>query len=272
MNLAKEIKDSRESYANQWNFTSEFYNNKGYYEIFSAWVPSKSKILEIGCGSGYSTLELLKNSEFIHSIEENTEYIKMASELLKTNYIDHQSILRGETLEDRNTLNYKTSYKKLSQINNSHTLIESNIVADLELKKAISAIKYDVVTAWLIGFHKMINTSTEFDSFIDNMTRSLSETTKLKFKILSSIADHAKALLKEEGFFYLIERVTDEIYENGVAENLLNTYSNTFKGFIIDRYEVIDAELKSIMNMMQDGNKITKTNKMNFLRMKFVKK
>lgn len=72
-----------QEYTLQWDVSAEYFYNKGYYSWMIEQISSYNKIVEIGCGTGYSSLALAKAGKRVVSIEKNTECIKKAKELLK---------------------------------------------------------------------------------------------------------------------------------------------------------------------------------------------
>lgn len=67
-------------YADLWEKESLLYKNKGLYRDLYSLLPS-GKVLEFGCGAGFSTEELLKNHEVL-SLECNPFLISKASDYL----------------------------------------------------------------------------------------------------------------------------------------------------------------------------------------------
>ena len=92
-----------QEYTLQWDVSAEYFYNKGYYSWMIEQISSYNRIVEIGCGTGYSSLALAKAGKRVICIEKNTECIKKAKELLKNNSISDEQvlILHGDIVEEK---------------------------------------------------------------------------------------------------------------------------------------------------------------------------
>src|SRR5437870_700415 len=71
-NKAAEVaRRSRESYIAEWQPSADQHATDGDYEWMSSALEGYDKILEIGCGTGQSTMALLRRGHSVVSIEEN---------------------------------------------------------------------------------------------------------------------------------------------------------------------------------------------------------
>ena len=91
-----------QEYTLQWDASAEYFYNKGYYAWMIEQINSYNTIVEVGCGTGYSSLALAKAGKKVVSIEKNVECIKKAQELLKENSISEEQvlILHGDIVEE----------------------------------------------------------------------------------------------------------------------------------------------------------------------------
>src|ERR1017187_8558922 len=78
------LKEARESYSYEWEMTSNFFQNNGYYDWCAINIDEYSKVLEIGIGIGNSSVSLFKRKCKITGIEENCYNINKTITLLKS--------------------------------------------------------------------------------------------------------------------------------------------------------------------------------------------
>lgn len=57
-------------YANQWNLSAQYFYGKGYYSWMVDKLISYKTVVEIGCGTGYSTLALVEKGHRVIAIEK----------------------------------------------------------------------------------------------------------------------------------------------------------------------------------------------------------
>ena len=75
--------DKKIEYAEQWEVSSKYFYEKKYYNWMQKKIENYNTILEVGCGTGYSTLALLANGHKVIALEKNNECIKKATELIQ---------------------------------------------------------------------------------------------------------------------------------------------------------------------------------------------
>lgn len=75
--------DKKIEYAEQWEVSSKYFYDKKYYNWMQKKIENYNTILEVGCGTGYSTLALLANGHKVIALEKNNECIKKATELIQ---------------------------------------------------------------------------------------------------------------------------------------------------------------------------------------------
>lgn len=123
--------EDKKLYADQWNNSGKYFYDNGSYTFMCKAIKKYKTVLEIGCGTGQSTLSLLENGHKVISIEKNEFCIEKAKVLLKekgynvgiigSNILDCDAILSPLELFDDNLLNF------------------------------ISNILFDVVVCWNVG-------------------------------------------------------------------------------------------------------------------------
>ena len=94
-NLSNNV-DIKKGYAELWNKDSLKMNANGLYNWMSSQIKHYKAILEIGCGSGISTLNLLKNGHNVICVEFNINCINMTKKILK----------ESGAFRDRRTVDY----------------------------------------------------------------------------------------------------------------------------------------------------------------------
>lgn len=69
-------------YAEQWNTSAQFFYEKKYYQWMCEKLTDFKTVMEIGCGTGYSTLALIQNGHNVVAIDKNHECILAAKKLI----------------------------------------------------------------------------------------------------------------------------------------------------------------------------------------------
>ena len=91
--------DIKKEYAELWNKDALKMNSNGLYNWMSNQIENYKTILEIGCGSGISTLNLLKNGHNVICVEFNSNCIDMTKKLLNENGYDNVDIINEQISE-----------------------------------------------------------------------------------------------------------------------------------------------------------------------------
>lgn len=102
-NLSNNV-DIKKEYAELWNKDSLKMNANGLYNWMSNQINHYKTILEIGCGSGISTLNLLRNGHNVICVEFNSNFIDMTKKLLNENGYDNIDII-NEQISEVNCIN-----------------------------------------------------------------------------------------------------------------------------------------------------------------------
>ncbi|MBQ5866113.1 MAG: class I SAM-dependent methyltransferase [Oscillospiraceae bacterium] len=85
---------SKESeYAVQWFSSAEFFFEKGYYRWMCEKIKDYETVLEIGCGTGHSTLALLQSGHKVIAIDKNPECLLAAKKLIENNSVDTSNVI-----------------------------------------------------------------------------------------------------------------------------------------------------------------------------------
>lgn len=78
------IQSPEKNYADQWNVSSQHFYEKGYYSWMAQAINEFHTVVEIGCGTGYSTLALLEAGHNVIAIDKNADCIASAQNLLRS--------------------------------------------------------------------------------------------------------------------------------------------------------------------------------------------
>jgi SAM-dependent methyltransferase len=77
------MNNEQEIYSKQWNDSSNYFYNNNSYSWMCNQIKKYRTILEIGCGTGQSTLSLIENGHKVIAVEKNNYCIEEAKSLLK---------------------------------------------------------------------------------------------------------------------------------------------------------------------------------------------
>ena len=80
-------------YAEQWNTSAQFFYEKKYYQWMCEKLIGFKTVMEIGCGTGYSTLALIHNGHKVVAIDKNLECIMAAKKLTADNGYTEENVI-----------------------------------------------------------------------------------------------------------------------------------------------------------------------------------
>lgn len=112
-----------EKYAVQWDISAQYFYEKSYYSWMSEKLNGYEMVLEIGCGTGYSTLALAEKGFKVLAVDKNANCIVKAKELL-------------------NSSGFK---------DNQVTFIEGDVAEDSFRKMLVENYSFDIVICWNVG-------------------------------------------------------------------------------------------------------------------------
>ena len=75
--------NEKERYALEWSTSADYFIENNSYNILTKSIKEYHTILEIGCGTGQSTLSLLKEGHSVIAIEQNSYCIIKAKEIIQ---------------------------------------------------------------------------------------------------------------------------------------------------------------------------------------------
>lgn len=155
----------RIKYAYQWETSANHFSNNKDYDWMAECIPEYNCVLEVGAGTGHSTLMLAQKGHKIVAIEKNEHCILKAKELLRCNGV---------------------SYCDLNSLDANATVVFINSdICDIYLDQLYN-LNIEVVSCWNIGTHwskemmeyyigKMLNYGLTVDQIKENMESSYGE-------------------------------------------------------------------------------------------------
>ncbi len=205
-------------YADKWARSSEFFFQKGYYHIFAKPLEGCNKILEIGCGCGFSTLSLAECGHIILAIDNNSFCIDKAFELI--------------------------SDKGFSD---KVCFLEMDVTNSQAFDELAERYKYDAVVCWNIG--TVYDTNRKIDNNISEEENRKLIVDEYKLKVLA----YSCALAQYKAVPFLIVERT----EKPLKEIDLEYYRNLGKtfGFNSVDYSYFEGESLSSegISLMSNG-------------------
>ena len=182
-----------DNYASEWNKSSEFFYNKGYYSWMSNYIKDYHTVLEIGCGVGYGTLSLVKAGHEVVSVEKDYECISMSNTLINE-----------------------------SSFSDKVTFIECDIITGAKINNS-----FDVVICWNPGIGKV----DALPDYIPYMIQYGLTPDQIRADCISSYTEYfvwqISKIAKDAGVpFHLVDRCGAshnpqiELYYNGIKEEI----------------------------------------------------
>lgn len=110
-------------YSEQWNVSAKYFYDAGYYLWMANKLEGHEIILEIGCGTGYSTLALVESGYKVIAVDKNPECMKKTKDLLR-----EKGYINGEV-----------------------TFVIGDVAFDETRNKLVSGYEFDAVICWNIG-------------------------------------------------------------------------------------------------------------------------
>lgn len=125
------IMDEKKRYAEQWEESSQFfYSNNDYF-----WMCNQIKqyhiVLEIGCGTGQSTLALVEQGHKVISVEKNQYCLEKAQSLVRSKGYTYE-MLEGSK-------------------NDCNVIFILADICDENFSSNLSTIAFDIVVCWNVG-------------------------------------------------------------------------------------------------------------------------
>lgn len=278
MNFKDDLNSSKNHYSKNWNETSKNYYNLGLYKKLASKIENASNILEVGCGSGYGTFELSKNSKILLSVDENIECLKNTETFLKSENINVQKVLRSDIKLNESFRYFSAKYFPIKSLDGSINLVESNILLDDDLVKYVEKnLKFDYIICWMMGTHQfMLN---EINQIKKGRTgevnlRNRQMVIDYKFEVLEKIGEISNKILSKTGKIYIVERFDLSLMNDNILNETLDLYRNAYEkhGFQLgDNYEKMSIDHDSKIHMVNSEMDKFNPSKIGVLSMIFEK-
>lgn len=241
-NRGAEMGDEMLTYSKQWNISAKYFYDKGYYSWMADKLSGYKNVLEVGCGTGYSTLALVEKGYKVIAIDKNVECLNRAKKLLSE---------KGYT-------------------NGEVAFIEGDIAENLIRDELVKQFEFDVVICWNIGTYWDKQTLQSYIPYMNeygltaqqivmNPKSSYSEliiweTCRLaKAKgVASHIVDRAAKTINEQNDNYYCD-LRDEfdfhdiVYDSKEADSISNGGIMLTKNGIMSKERKVDVIFTSIM-------------------------
>ena len=209
------VDKKRDEYRSEWNVNAEFFNSIGAYDWMCEAVVGKKLLIEIGCGTGESTLALAKHKHRIVTIEENPHCCRATAKKLFENGVDVELIERGEIHGTQNK-SYKQLYQPLSltKLTASVTVVEGDALFDNGLKEWLESIgPFDAVVCWLMGTNQSRQLVAEYS------TLPWKDNGEYRLRVQNRVYELADRVLDSGGILNTVDR--GELPEGDMKDELI---------------------------------------------------
>lgn len=127
-----------QSYVRKCLAEAELISADGGYTWMASFLNRDARVLEIGCGSGHSTLEVSKHASRVVCIEADRRMAEHAAEFLNANNVTTELV---SNLDSDFSLEQRAS----------QVLIVVADIFDQALEKQVRSLRFDSVCCWLLG-------------------------------------------------------------------------------------------------------------------------
>ena len=111
-------------YANEWTKSAKHFYDRGDYGWAANHLSSKGTVLEIGCGTGYSSIAIMEHGNKIIAVDKNIVCIDRSLSLFRTK----------------------------PELDGKYSLFKGNIFDVSCIQKILNDFEFDTVVIWNIGF------------------------------------------------------------------------------------------------------------------------
>ncbi|MGY6127024.1 class I SAM-dependent methyltransferase (plasmid) [Paraburkholderia strydomiana] len=189
----------RREYAGEWEVSSANLDDQGCYAWMAGELGVSGRVLENGCGTGLSTLALLRAGNRVVSVDENPACIKKASARLEAAGFSVNVQLRGEEKVVAGA-RIEIDYARVKAADADVILIEGNVLHDTKLMAFLADGEgFDAVVCWLMGTHSSMR--------INKCVRSQVTTSKLyRLQVQNLVYEMSDRVLRPGGTLQVVDR------------------------------------------------------------------
>lgn len=180
-----------EQYATQWQENSMFFSTNGHYDWMANFLGQPSTIIEIGCGSGGSTLALAKKAQRIVAVEVNATLANAAAAYLNSNAVPTEVVNIGVQGSPLPTSNYRV------------TIVVGDVFEN-KIGGVLSSVGADAMACWLIGANPGL-ISAHLGKSMESFTGH--EMPEYRERIHRRTYDLGVSLLKTGGMVHITDRM-----------------------------------------------------------------
>ncbi|MHA2710158.1 O-methyltransferase [Vibrio owensii] len=219
-------------YANEWSKNSSGFEKRNFYTWMASTLPSATRALEIGCGAGFSTLEIAKKVPKVICVEVNEHLASKAEEYLTSH---------GVSTSVAKSVNGK--YQETS----SRVDIFILNLFDVAKFQVFQQASFDMLICWFIGSDPY-TIANGFNLKVEDLEPS--HMARYRNKVHKDVYDAGRQLLSNGGNVSIIDRglVPFEVNIDDVKNYLLDLHLDVSSGnYNRGKAEIkfIDTEFKS---------------------------
>lgn len=204
----EQLGGSYSMYSSHWEVSASSLAEQGAYSWMADSIGGLTRVLEIGTGTGHSTLELLRRGHSVVSIDENPICLEAANRLLKEAHKTNL-LLRG-------TRNFTSSFYQVQYAPISAGLsnpapgevlfIEGDVCNDDKLLRWLTSVEFDAVACWLIGTHPLRQFNEVYERRRKRGKPVIETDSDYRFWTQNTVYELADKVLRPSGRLSVVDR------------------------------------------------------------------